>query len=295
MEQKLREALDKASFECAVVRMDTGIYNFGPSVRAMVELNADNEVIASRDGVHFEHIDFFIQHIAQQSRHEQAQFTEPGADISSTPMEEQQRQHLEHSQGALAGDGYSPSRAESSGGESGANPAPELGRESPVRVSQVTSSSLGAANVLHSSMPIQSTSHSVSGGLGSLGSLTQRHSLGAALRAGSPQNETGAAGNCAAPPSQSASGSAATKQPPLVSHVPVSSSMERLRVPARTPMAMPGQPLVSPRPGLQGPMRQPQQLPVSSGLGAVRVAQSPCRQQPWSAQGTPASVQYTAT
>lgn len=68
MEQKLREALDNASFECAVVRVDTGIYNFG-AVTAMVELAAETmEVVALRSDGTFEPIDDFIRHIAQESR-----------------------------------------------------------------------------------------------------------------------------------------------------------------------------------------------------------------------------------
>jgi len=68
MEQKLREALDSASFECAVVRVETGVYNFGPHVRATVKLTADNEVVAAREDGHFEPIEDFIRNIAREAR-----------------------------------------------------------------------------------------------------------------------------------------------------------------------------------------------------------------------------------
>jgi len=68
MEQKLREALDSASFECAVVRVETGVYNFGPLVRATVKLTADNEVVAAREDGHFEPIEDFIRNIAREAR-----------------------------------------------------------------------------------------------------------------------------------------------------------------------------------------------------------------------------------
>lgn len=69
MEQKLREALDRASFECAVVRIENGLYNFGPNVCAVVELAADNEVVAcQQDAVpaKWTPIDEFIRSIAQR-------------------------------------------------------------------------------------------------------------------------------------------------------------------------------------------------------------------------------------
>lgn len=68
MEGKLRGALDKAAFECAVVRVETGVYNFGPSVQAVVELTASEEVVASRNGGPFEPIDNFIMRVAEESR-----------------------------------------------------------------------------------------------------------------------------------------------------------------------------------------------------------------------------------
>lgn len=67
MEGKLRDALDRASFECAVVRVEPGIYNFGPSVRAVVELDDDGEAIASRDGGPFHPIEEFIRDIGRES------------------------------------------------------------------------------------------------------------------------------------------------------------------------------------------------------------------------------------
>jgi len=79
MEQKLREALDHASFECAVIRIETGVYDFGPSVRAEVRLTMDNEVVASReeDSSHFEPIDEFIRSVAQESRRPQGAYMDP--------------------------------------------------------------------------------------------------------------------------------------------------------------------------------------------------------------------------
>lgn len=69
MEAKLRDALDKAAFECAVVRIEPGLYNFGPSVEAVVELTEEEEVIASRLGGPFEPIDDFIRRVADEGRH----------------------------------------------------------------------------------------------------------------------------------------------------------------------------------------------------------------------------------
>lgn len=68
MESKLREALDKAAFERAVVRVESGVYDFG-QMRAIVRLTSDNEVVASRqDGQNrFEPIDDFIRNVAKRS------------------------------------------------------------------------------------------------------------------------------------------------------------------------------------------------------------------------------------
>jgi len=65
MEQKLRDALDRASFECAVVRVENGVYNFGPNVCAIVDLSQENEVIACLQGdADWLPIDSFIRSIA---------------------------------------------------------------------------------------------------------------------------------------------------------------------------------------------------------------------------------------
>jgi len=66
MEGKLRDALDRAAFECAVVRVEPGVYNFGPSVQAVVQLTENDEVVASRDGGPFEPIDSFIQRVGEE-------------------------------------------------------------------------------------------------------------------------------------------------------------------------------------------------------------------------------------
>lgn len=68
MEAKLRDALDRAAFECAVVRVEPGVYNFGPSVQAVVELSEAEEVLASRDGGPFEPIDEFILRVVEEGR-----------------------------------------------------------------------------------------------------------------------------------------------------------------------------------------------------------------------------------
>jgi len=67
MEQKLREALDRASFECAVVRIENGVYNFGPNVCAVVDITPENEVVAChQDNGDWAPIDEFIRSIAQR-------------------------------------------------------------------------------------------------------------------------------------------------------------------------------------------------------------------------------------
>lgn len=67
MEQKLREALDRASFECAVVRIENGIYSFGPNVCAIVELTQENEVVACQQGTaEWIPVDEFIRCSAQR-------------------------------------------------------------------------------------------------------------------------------------------------------------------------------------------------------------------------------------
>lgn len=67
MEQRLREALDRASFECAVVRNESGTYNFGPHVCAVVELTPENEVVAClQESGDWAPIDDFIRSVAQR-------------------------------------------------------------------------------------------------------------------------------------------------------------------------------------------------------------------------------------
>eukprot|EP00443_Scrippsiella_acuminata_P007524 CAMPEP_0115236678 /NCGR_PEP_ID=MMETSP0270-20121206/35971_1 /TAXON_ID=71861 /ORGANISM="Scrippsiella trochoidea, Strain CCMP3099" /LENGTH=487 /DNA_ID=CAMNT_0002651541 /DNA_START=1 /DNA_END=1461 /DNA_ORIENTATION=- len=68
MENKLRDALEKARFECSVSRFEPGVYDFGTDVRAVLELTEDEEVVASRNGEPFEHIDDFIRAIVAESR-----------------------------------------------------------------------------------------------------------------------------------------------------------------------------------------------------------------------------------
>lgn len=65
MEAKLRDALDRAAFECAVVRLETGVYSFGPSAQAVrVKLSEGEEVVASQAGGPFVPIDDFIAAVA---------------------------------------------------------------------------------------------------------------------------------------------------------------------------------------------------------------------------------------
>jgi len=87
MEEKLRDALDRAAFECAVVRVETGIYEFGPS-RALVELTPSGEVIASEDGENFEPIDSFILGIASETQEDhQEDHQAPESDAAeSSPL-----------------------------------------------------------------------------------------------------------------------------------------------------------------------------------------------------------------
>lgn len=68
MEQRLREVLDQASFEHAVVRVEAGIYDFGENVRAQVRLTDNDEVVACSDGRPWERVEDFIQTIAREIR-----------------------------------------------------------------------------------------------------------------------------------------------------------------------------------------------------------------------------------
>jgi len=82
MERKLREALDSASFQRAVVRIENGVYDFGPSVRAVVKLSADDEVVACRkdSGDPFEPISDFIRAVAQEGQRPQPMMDRAGED-----------------------------------------------------------------------------------------------------------------------------------------------------------------------------------------------------------------------
>jgi hypothetical protein len=85
MEQKLREALDRASFECPVARVENGVYSFGPNVCATVDLSPENEVIACLQGEEdWMPIDEFIRSIAQRPAHH-ANVTPPAAWSNSGP------------------------------------------------------------------------------------------------------------------------------------------------------------------------------------------------------------------
>lgn len=91
MEQRLREALDGASFECAVVRVESGIYDFGPSVRAVVKLTAEGEVVACQGEGPWVPIDDFIRDIAQSRQLQEAPAAASDAGATgrerATPME----------------------------------------------------------------------------------------------------------------------------------------------------------------------------------------------------------------
>lgn len=95
MEQKLREALDSAAFECPVTRVDTGIYSFGPSVTTMVDLTPEGEVVALRTNGSFERIDEFIRKVAEEHRR-QPEASAPYVDgLSSNAIEQPAAQPVE--------------------------------------------------------------------------------------------------------------------------------------------------------------------------------------------------------
>lgn len=63
LEERLRDILEATQFESLVVRLGSGLYQFGPSVRACVRLREDNQVYASKDGVDYEPVESFIAKI----------------------------------------------------------------------------------------------------------------------------------------------------------------------------------------------------------------------------------------
>lgn len=131
MEQRLREALDRASFESAVVRVESGIYNFGPTVRAVVELTADNEVVATHwpcdNDSPWEPIDDFIHNITA-SRHSLPQLTTASSTSSVVPLAN------ESASGSVE---IGPAAVEPGPGM-GASVAPELASQPPEMPMQAT-------------------------------------------------------------------------------------------------------------------------------------------------------------
>jgi len=65
LEERLRDILEATQFESLVVRLGSGLYQFGKTVRACVRLREDNQVYASTDGVDYEPVESFIAKIAQ--------------------------------------------------------------------------------------------------------------------------------------------------------------------------------------------------------------------------------------
>jgi len=63
LEERLRDILEATQFESLVVRLGSGLYQFGKSVRACVRLREDNQVYASTDGVDYEPVESFIAKI----------------------------------------------------------------------------------------------------------------------------------------------------------------------------------------------------------------------------------------
>lgn len=82
MEQKLKEALDWASFECPVLRLETGVYSFG-SLKALVILTDEGHVEASVDGTTFQPIDVFLQQATMKSQQQE---------YDSLPLDEREAQ-----------------------------------------------------------------------------------------------------------------------------------------------------------------------------------------------------------
>merc|ERR1719316_1916114 len=68
LESKLRQALDSAAFESPVVRVSSGVYQFGSAVRAFVNLREDGEAEASYDGSTFMPLDDFISSVSKRGR-----------------------------------------------------------------------------------------------------------------------------------------------------------------------------------------------------------------------------------
>jgi len=83
MEQRLRQILEAVKFESLVVRLGHGHYQFGKSVRARVQLRADNQVYASLDGSDYEPVEVFIARMTQPSKAEPVR--PKGTDPSWTP------------------------------------------------------------------------------------------------------------------------------------------------------------------------------------------------------------------
>eukprot|EP00928_Gymnodinium_smaydae_P024226 TRINITY_DN1966_c0_g1_i3.p1 TRINITY_DN1966_c0_g1~~TRINITY_DN1966_c0_g1_i3.p1 ORF type:complete len:695 (+),score=159.30 TRINITY_DN1966_c0_g1_i3:61-2145(+) len=81
MEEKLKEALDHAVFERAVLRTEPGIYTFGSNVQVVVELTPDGEAIAARKGEPFQPIGDFVRYVASEGTSSASEQAAPPAEV----------------------------------------------------------------------------------------------------------------------------------------------------------------------------------------------------------------------
>jgi len=257
MEHKLREALDRASFECAVVRIETGVYDFGPNVRAVVELTQDNEVVASQgDGV-FEPIDDFIQNIAEDSRCSRSLWVES---LEDTQAFNDQLPSVPTT-GNVGSTGVQPSHSSS-----------QCGPQAPATAPMQQGHNTVSGNSVPSQRP----------GPVLCGTTPMVHQLGTSIRSTSPTTEASMS-SMVSYQSQSVT--------PLITHKSMSSTPERVRMTGRQ-MISPRQ--CSASQPAHGPLVNNTGVVLAPSASAVRygVAQSPGRT--WCAQGATAAVHYSA-
>mmetsp|Transcript_33659 Transcript_33659/g.106927 ORF Transcript_33659/g.106927 Transcript_33659/m.106927 type:complete len:722 (-) Transcript_33659:224-2389(-) len=295
MEQKLREALDEASFECAVVRVETGIYNFGPAVRAMVKLTPENDVVASRDDGHFQPIGEFIRNIAHEARGAPGTWAEPAGayeGILGEPLPQPSRGAMGSSDAGSDGcmlEGFLA-------GHSADAACQDMGARAGGPVAAAPTPAPAAA--------VQGQWHAqAAGGPGVLGCGPKAQGLGAfgppplaaqCEVAGSRATQATQAGGGPVPPLQLHAASV----PPLLGHRLSASTPERPRTrgaPSR-PGTWSGQ-LISPRPTRpqkpgSGPPPPNPRMVLAPNAGPVRMgmAQSPGRQL--CPPGAPSQLQF---
>lgn len=63
LEEKLRQVLEVVQFENLVIRIAAGLYQFGDSVSAFVQMREDGQLYASEDQVRYEQLEDFIRRI----------------------------------------------------------------------------------------------------------------------------------------------------------------------------------------------------------------------------------------